>query len=221
MKQIIIYCRVSTEEQGDAKNGLEAQRKSSLDFATANGYKVLEIVEEVASGKLGIDGRPVLKIAIAKALKNKAMLVVSKLDRLSRHALFVMQLMESKLNFCVAELGEEVSPFMLHIYAVVAQQEREMISKRTKDALAQLKLKGVVLGNKTNLKDAQTKGNSVILYRAGEYATKMKPSISRMIASGMSLTAIAKEFNGNGTQTQRGGQWTAKAVSNIVSRYTK
>ena len=219
MKQIIGYIRISTEEQNKSGNGLDAQRKAIVEFATSKGYELLEIVQECASGKLGLDNRPVLREAVVKANKIKAMLVVSKLDRLSRDASFVMNLMNTKLNFCVAELGENVSEFMLHIFCVVAQQEREMISKRTKDALAALKDKGVKLGNERTLKQAQANGHASNASKADEFAAKMKPSIKRMLDAKMNFTQIAKEFNANGVKTARGGQWHPTTVANIVDRY--
>lgn len=220
MKEIIGYIRVSTDEQGTAGNGLDAQRAAIEKFAADNGYTLLEIVQEVASGKLGLEDRPVLRGAIHRSLKQKAMLVVSKLDRLSRHAAFVLNLMDTKAQFCVAELGENVSPFMLHIYAVVAQQERELISKRTTDALTALKAKGVVLGNKKNLGEAQFKGRAALVQKADEFAEKMRPSITRMQLSGMTMRAIAEEFNMNGTKTYTGtGKWSAKSICNIIARW--
>src|SRR6516164_3786658 len=145
-KQLIGYIRVSTEDQGRQGNGLEAQEADIRRFAEANGYEIVDIVTEVASGKLALDKRDVLNKAVNRSLKENITLVVAKLDRLSRDAVFIMQLMTTKLKFIVAQLGENVDKFMLHIYAVVAQKEREMISERTKVALGALKAKGVKLG---------------------------------------------------------------------------
>ena len=218
MKELIGYIRVSTDEQGKSGNGLEAQKASIEKFATDNNYKLIEIVTEVASGKLGLNDRPVLNSAITKALKAGAFVVVSKLDRLSRHAAFVLNLMDTKVKFIIAELGEAVDSFMLHIYAVVAQKEREMISSRTKSALESLKAKGVALGNRTNISDARKSASEVISSKADEFAEKMKVSIDRMVKAGMSMRAIALEFNTNGTKTARGGAWTSKTVGNIIAR---
>jgi DNA invertase Pin-like site-specific DNA recombinase len=219
MKEIIGYIRVSTDEQGTAGNGLDAQRAAIIKFAQDNNYTLLSIVQEVASGKLGLEDRPVLKAAIARSLKEKAMLVVSKLDRLSRHAAFVLNLMDTKANFCVAELGENVSPFMLHIYAVVAQQERELISRRTTDALAALKAKGVILGNKKNIEMAQQNGGFTQMKKSDDFAKRMQPSITRMREAGMTLKQIAEEFNTNGTKTMKGGAWSAAGLCNLIKRF--
>ena len=218
MKKLIGYVRVSTDEQGTAGNGLDAQRAAILKFAADTGYELLEIVEEVASGKLGLEDRPVLKDALARSLKAKATLVVSKLDRLSRQALFIMTLMHNKAKFIVTQFGESVDEFMLHMYAVLGEKERNMISQRTRDALAQLKAKGVKLGG-PKLDQVRELGAAKNASKADEFATRMKPSIQRMLASGMSYRGIASEFNENGTKTARGGLWSAATVSNIVARW--
>lgn len=232
MKKLLGYARVSTDEQGDSRNGLEAQRAAIIKYAHDHGYELIEIVEEVASGKLDQESRPVLDAAIKKVLKLKATLIVSKLDRLSRQAAFILNLMNTRADFIVAELGENVSPFMLHIYAVVAEQERQMISKRTKDALAQLKARGVKLGNphardvvgndgKTVMgrSTAGLLGAKAVASQADEFAARVRPTIERMTKAGMSFNAIARELNDTGIKTARGGAWTAKSVSNVVARW--
>lgn len=219
MKDLIGYIRVSTDDQGKAGNGLEAQKAAIEKFAADNNYNLIEVVTEVASGKLGLTERPVLNAAIIKSLKTKATVIVSKLDRLSRHAAFVLNLMDTKAKFIVAELGEAVDSFMLHIYAVVAQKEREMISARTKSALQALKAKGAQLGNRTNIDEARKLAAASNASKADEFAAKMRVSIERMMKAGMSLRAIAAEFNANGTKTARGGMWTSTTVSNMVARF--
>lgn len=218
-KTAILYCRCSTEEQNRSHLGLEAQRAEGLRFAAENGYTVIEIVEEAVSGKLGLEDRPVLREAIMKCLKSGATLLVSKLCRLSRDAAFVMNLMQTKVKFVVASLGEEVPTIMVHMLAVFGQHEREQIGIRTKSALAVLKAKGVQLGNRTNLSEARKLASASNASKADVFASKLQPSVSRMTASGMSLSAIAAEFNSNGTKTARGGLWTSTTVSNLISRF--
>lgn len=219
MKQLIGYIRVSTDEQGVAGNGLEAQKAAILKFAQDAGYVLVDIVQEVASGKLGLESRPVLKAAIAKSLKMKAVLVVSKLDRLSREAAFILNLMNTRAQFIVTQLGENVDQFMLHMYAVLAEKERKMIGERTKSALEALKAKGVMLGNKTNIEAAREKASEAVSTKADEFSMRLKPTVERMTASGMSLRGVARELNENGTKTARGGLWTAQSVSNLVARF--
>jgi len=99
----------------------------------------------------------VLARSLAHARKAKAAIVVAKLDRLSRDVAFISGLMAQKVPFIVTELGADADPFMLHIYAALAQKERALISERTRLALAQKKARGALLGNRTNLAEADAK----------------------------------------------------------------
>ncbi len=231
-QQIIGYIRVSTDDQAAKGNGLEAQRVAILQFAAENDLEVLDIVREDASGKLGLADRPVLREALARSLKLKAAVVVSKLDRLSRHAVFILNLMETRAKFIVAQFGMDADAFMVHIYAVLGEKERKMISERTRAALQTLITAGKTLGNphehdylnengekKLGLVSARQLAANAVSSKADDFAIKMKAPIGRMIASGMSLRAIAAEFNENGTKTARGGLWSAATVSNIVARW--
>lgn len=230
-KQIIGYIRVSTDDQASKGNGLEAQRLEIVKFAAENDYEVLEIVREDASGKLGLEDRPVLRAALSKSLKLKAALVVSKLDRLSRSAAFILNLMESRAKFIVTQFGEDVDAFMLHIYASVGQKERTMISERTSAALQVMKSKGVKLGNpsvadytgtdgefKLGMDSARELAAKAVSDRADAFAENLRPSITRMMNAGMSFRAIASEFNDTGVKTARGGAWSASTVKNIIAR---
>lgn len=211
--------RVSTEGQGVAGNGLEAQRLAIVKFAEDEGYELLEIVREECSGGLSLEDRPVLKAALAKSIKLKAVLAVSKLDRLSRDAAFILNLMQTKAKFAVAQFGLEADPFMLHMYAVLGEKERMMIGMRTRDALAVRKAAGVILGNQTNIEEAREKAAKVISDKADAFAEKMKVTVQRMLDTGMSYRAIAAELNENGTKTARGGNWDAKTISRMVQRW--
>lgn len=221
MKKLMIgVVRVSTERQTSARNGIEAQMSEIQAFAAANGYELLEIVEESVSGKYDLDYRPVLKAAIQKCLKLKATLCVSKLDRLSRRASFIMNLMETKLKFVVAELGEDVSPLMLHVSCIIGEAERRAIGSRTKAALGAKKRREPdwTPGNPTNLKEAGLKGAKSTAKMADMFAERLRPSIQRMRTSGMTLYEIAKEMNEQEVKTARGGKWTVQSVSNLTRR---
>lgn len=217
MKELIGYIRVSTDEQGTAGNGLEAQAAAINKFAADNGYTIVEIVQEVASGKLDVEDRPVLSAAIKKCLKTKATLVVSKLDRLSREVSFISNLMKTNLKFLVTQFPD-ANTLMLHMYAVIGQQEREFISQRTTDALAILKSKGIKLGGPKVL-EAGVLGRAATAAKADAFAERLRPSIERMRGTGMSFQAIADEFNTNGTKTARGGAWQATTVRNMCQRF--
>src|SRR5262249_645197 len=158
-RAIISYLRVSTATQGRSGLGLEAQREANARFAEANGFAIAAEHVEVETGKGAdaLDRRPVLAAALAEARRKRCPVLVSKLDRLSRDVHFISGLMVHRVPFIVAELGPEVDPFMLHIYAALSQKERALISARTKDALRAAKARGRELGNRTNLAEAQEK----------------------------------------------------------------
>jgi DNA invertase Pin-like site-specific DNA recombinase len=148
MSPLVAYYRVSSKKQGRSGLGLEAQRKAVAMFAAAEGFKVVAEFTEIETGKGAdaIDRRPELKAALKAAKKAKCSVAVAKLDRLSRDVAFISGLMAQRIPFIVAALGKNVDPFMLHIYAALAQQEREMISRRTREALQAAKARGKKLG---------------------------------------------------------------------------
>ena len=149
MPNILAYYRVSTQRQGKSGLGLDAQRAAVEHFAEGEGLTIMKEFLEIESGK-GADAlnlRPKLAAALAEARKQKCAVVVAKLDRLSRDVAFVAGLMSQRVPFVVAELGADADPFMLHIYAALAEKERRMISARTRAALKAAKARGVVLGN--------------------------------------------------------------------------
>src|SRR5262245_62750908 len=145
MKQAIAYIRTSTARQS---LGLDAQRAALDRFAKAEGFTIADTFSEQETGK-GADAlerRPTLKAALTAARKLKGPVIVAKLDRLSRDVHFISGLMTHCVPFIVADLGADTDPFMLHIYAALAEKERRMISDRTKQALASAKANGKQLG---------------------------------------------------------------------------
>jgi len=145
---VVAYYRVSTQKQGRSGLGLDAQRAAIRRFAEDEGLTVSSEYIEIETGK-GADAlerRPELAQALKSARKAKCAVVVAKLDRLSRDVAFISALMAQRVPFIVAELGMNADPFMLHIYAALAEQERRMISARTRQALAAARERGVVLG---------------------------------------------------------------------------
>src|SRR4249920_2878023 len=131
MKTAIAYTRVSTDRQGRSGLGLEAQTAALARFAEAEGFDLIQTFEEVETGKGSdaLDRRPQLNAALALAAKHKAPIIVAKLDRLSRDVHFISGLMTHKTPFIVAELGTDADPFMLHLYAALAEKERRLISQ--------------------------------------------------------------------------------------------
>ncbi|TIP79470.1 MAG: recombinase family protein, partial [Mesorhizobium sp.] len=156
MSSAVAYYRVSTQRQGRSGLGIEAQRAAVERFAEAEDIAILKEFTEVETGKGAdaLDRRPQLTAALALARQTKCPVVVAKLDRLSRDVAFVAGLMVQRVPFIVAELGADADPFMLHLYAALAEKERRLISERTKAALASRKTTGIKLGNPTNTVEA-------------------------------------------------------------------
>ena len=136
-RQAIAYIRVSTNSQGRSGLGLEAQQRAIEQFCQREGVELLSTFQEVETGKGAdaLDRRPQLSAAMKAAKKARSYIVVAKLDRLSRDVHFISGLMSQRVPFVVAELGFDVDPFLLHIYAALAEKERALISQRTKAAL--------------------------------------------------------------------------------------
>ncbi|MCJ2093217.1 recombinase family protein [Methylobacterium sp. J-072] len=221
IRPLVAYLRVSTDRQGKSGLGLEAQRAAIQVFAQANGYMVIAEFEEVETGKGSdaLDRRPRLAAALTAARKAKCPVVVAKLDRLSRDVAFVAGLMAQRVPFIVTELGADADPFMLHVYAALAEKERAMIASRTKAALAAKRAQGVPLGNRTNLIEAQAKGASANRTAADAFAVNILPVVADIQARGtVSQRGIAVELNARRVPTARGGEWTAVQVGRLLSR---
>jgi DNA invertase Pin-like site-specific DNA recombinase len=216
----IIYTRVSTAEQGKSGLGLQSQLNSVNEFCLKENIDIIACYQESESGKGfdAIEKRPQLAKALAHAKKEGASLVVAKLDRLSRNVAFISALMETKVSFIVAQLGKDADAFMLHLYAALSEKERELISTRTKAALAVLKAKGVKLGNPTSLDKARLSSNATNKKEATDFADKVLPTILQFRNQGETLPTIAKNLNDMGVKTRRGGKWYASTVANILKR---
>ena len=161
--------------------------------------------------------RPQLRIALDKARKLKCPIVVAKLDRLSRDVAFIAGLMAQRVPFVVAELGPDIDPFILHIYAALAEKERAMISARTKEALARAKAKGARLGN-PRLDEVRGKGAESMKAAADRFAANILPIIQPLRAEGQSLREIANVLNARGVPTARGGKWAPTQIADILKR---
>jgi DNA invertase Pin-like site-specific DNA recombinase len=175
MERTIAYLRVSTQRQHRSGLGIDAQRAAIERFAASESLKIAaEFVEaETGKGSDALDRRPQLAAALAAAKAAKCSVVVAKLDRLSRDVSFVAGLMAQRVPFIVAELGRDADPFMLHLYAALAEKERRLISERTKAALAAKKASGASLGNPTNLALAGAHGRAVTAAAADQLAQSL------------------------------------------------
>lgn len=216
MKPAIAYLRCSTSEQGKSGLGLDAQLEAVRHFAAANGYNIEEVVREVASGTLGIDERPGLRGALARAKRLHCPIMVSKLDRLSREVNFVSNLMKEEVPFVVADLGADTDPFLLHLFAALSEKERKMIGQRTRAALAVLKARGVPLGNRTNLAEAQACGHVANAERAKKFREKMAKMIDGYRKNGLTMAAIADELNKHHIKTANGKKWHQPTISRLL-----
>lgn len=221
LQRAIAYYRVSTQRQGRSGLGLEAQRATVGRFADAEGIEIATAFTEIETGK-GADAlerRPQLASALAAARLARCPIVVAKLDRLSRDVAFISGLMAQRIPFIVAELGADADPFMLHLYAALAEKERRLISERTRSALASRKVNGAKLGNPTNTAEAAAKGRQVSVDNAVLFAQTVSPIIASIKRTGItSLRGIAGALNNRGVRTARGGQWQVSNVRNLLAR---
>jgi DNA invertase Pin-like site-specific DNA recombinase len=220
MKPMVTYVRVSTSQQGRSGLGIEAQRAALTRFAAAEGFEIVAQFVEVETGKGSdaLERRPQLAAALAKARSLRSPIAVAKLDRLSRDVHFISGLMAHRVPFVVAELGADVDPFVLHLFAALAEKERALISGRTKSALAAAKARGVVLGN-PNIEAARSQAVAAIKTEADRAAGNVAPIIAEIRRTGATtLRQIADALNARGVPTPRGGRWYAMSVRNALTR---
>jgi len=216
MNRYVTYKRVSSKKQGKSGLGLDAQERDIrlfLDNYSETPWEIVGDFVEVESGASG--DRAELKEATATAKKLKAILLVAKLDRLSRDVGFIDGLIKDKrLDFKVASMPN-ADKFMLQIYAVLAEKERDFISTRTKAALAEAKARGVKLGG---MRDKTMQRNIVVKKNAQDRAERLRGLVGPMVADGLALRTMAVALTEAGVSTARGGEWTAMQVSRIVQR---
>lgn len=216
MKRYVIYRRVSTEDQGKSGLGLDAQNRDIslfLENFSEEPFEVIGEFEDHLSGKQ--DDRPRLAEALEMVRKTGAEMLVAKLDRLSRKVSFIATLMDDpKVKLRVASMPY-ADKFQLHIYAALAEQEREFISARTKAALAEAKAKGKKLGGLRPKTEAR---NKAIQANAKARADKVAGVVQPLRAQGASLREIAEALNTSGVPTARGGKWQASQVKRVLER---
>src|SRR6516225_4460582 len=219
-KSLIGYVRVSTSQQGRSGLGIEAQKEALERFAASEACALVRVFVEIETGK-GADAlerRPQLAAALNEARRQRCPVVVAKLDRLSRDVHFISGLMAHRVPFIVAEIPH-ADPFMLHIYAAVAEQERRLISERTKAALAAKKAQGATLGNRKNLAEVGARGHATIARQADQFAANVRPIIEDARKAGAeTLQQIADALNARGVRTVRGGRWYPMTVRAILER---
>lgn len=214
-ERVISYLRVSTVMQGKSGLGLEAQREAVAGYLESNGATLIKEFEEVETGKGSdaMDKRPQLKAAIAMAKKEKAVLVIAKLDRLARNVHFISGLMETGVQFRCCDFPT-ADRTMIHIYAAMAEHEGRRISERIKDALAAKKARGGVLGNASSLQPF----NGARVANASQFAIKLKPTLDAYKSQGMTQRQMVEAMNGAGIRTANGGQWGLVQLQRVLSR---
>ena len=222
LQRLVAYERVSTARQGASGLGLEAQRKTIEHFAAARGADVLAHFTEVESGKRA--DRPELAKALHLAKVTGATLVIAKLDRLSRNAAFLLALQDSGVRFVAVDMPE-ANDLTVGIMALVAQAEREAISRRTKEALAVAKARGVKLGNPNGAASLRRAGKGGVALRAAvsanaeDFARDLAAVVAEIKAAGhVSLREVAAEVNARGIRTRRGGSWQVSNVKGLLGR---
>lgn len=221
-RTFVSYLRVSTDKQGKSGLGLEAQQAAILAFVQPGDRLLAPPYVEVESGKNS--DRPKLRAALDHCRKTGATLLIARLDRLARSVRFISALMEEGIPFLACDMPN-ATPFMLHVYAAVAEEEARAISRRTKVALAAAKARGVVLGGDRGYRpeaapDAAL-GGAAVRRQADHAAFSVAPQIDAILAEmggTGSLQAVARTLNARGIATPRGGAWTATAVKRAQAR---
>jgi DNA invertase Pin-like site-specific DNA recombinase len=220
--RIVAYERVSTARQGASGLGIEAQCQAIGAYSVQRGATILARFTEVESGRN--PDRPELGRALHLAKVTGATLVIAKLDRLSRNAAFLLALRDSGVRFVAVDLPE-ANDLTVGIMALVAQQEREAISRRTKEALAVAKARGVKLGNPNGAAALRRAGKgdaplrAAVARTAQAHARDLAPVLEELRAQGVtSLRGIAAALNQRGMLTRRGGRWHASSVRNLIMR---
>ncbi|SEM69502.1 recombinase family protein [Palleronia pelagia] len=221
-QRLVAYERVSTARQGRSGLGLEAQRKAIDNYAASRDAEVIARFTEVESGRR--NDRPELESALTLARLTGATLVIAKLDRLSRNAAFLLTLQGSGVRFLACDMPE-ANDLTVGIMALVAQQEREAISRRTKEALAAAKARGVKLGNPNGAAALRRAGKGgaalrkVVTANADAFSMSLASVIADIRANGhATLRDIATELNARGIQTRRSRIWHVSSVKNLLER---
>ncbi|AHY52593.1 recombinase family protein [Bradyrhizobium japonicum] len=208
--QMIAYLRVSRETQRRSGLGLDAQRRAINAFAANEATEIVgEFVDvETGKGADALEKRPQLAAALQKAKQMNCAIVVSKLCRLSRDVHFISGLMTKRIPFVVSELGKDVDPFFLHLYAAFAERERRAISERTRLALAEAKHRGKRLGNQRQA--------DVNKAAAATRDAQLEPILKTLWD--LPYREIAQELTDRGIPSPRGGAWNAMTVMRVIKR---
>lgn len=211
----VAYYRESTTKQGASGLGLDSQRSIVTAFINDSDILIAEYTE-IESGKR--NDRPKLKQAIELCQSEGAVLLIAKLDRLSRNASFILSLRDSNVEFKCCDMPD-ANRFTIGIFALLAEQEREFISTRTKAALAEKKKQGAKLGKPENLTAAARKRSLEVRQKKAlnnSNNQRAKAMIKSLNGSGQSLRQIAEVLNNSGFKTSRGKEFRAEQVKRLI-----
>ena len=206
----IVYFRVSTDRQGKSGLGLEAQKESVNRYLESVGWELIGEYVEVESGKR--KNRPELAAALEACKKEKATLLIAKLDRLARNVHFISGLMESGIEFVAAD-NPHANKLMLHTLAAFAEHEREQISQRTKEALAAARARGVELGKNGKVLARQNQE------KAATFANGMAKTVQQLREEGFTtVRQLADELNHRGVPSANGARWHVPTVHRLLKQ---
>jgi DNA invertase Pin-like site-specific DNA recombinase len=212
-RQFVAYYRVSTDKQGRSGLGMDAQTTAVQQHQQRSGGEIIAAFQEVESGKHS--DRPQLQAALKLCRQKKAVLLIAKLDRLSRNLAFIANLIESQAEFVACD-NPHASKTLLQMMAVFAEHERDAISQRTKDALQAAKARGQKLGNPRPdlVKIHHQRADQSRQFREGVY-----PLIKQLRDDGMTLRAVADHLNERGIKSQNDRLWHLEAVRLVLLRH--
>ncbi|HEH9416053.1 TPA: recombinase family protein [Aeromonas sobria] len=216
MIKYVVYHRVSTKGQGESGLGLEAQKRDTDLFLNNYSAQPFEIIKEfidVRTGKGSLAQRPTLKAAIELCEQLGAVLLVAKVDRLGRDVELIAHIIK-RVQVKIACLPS-ADNFQIHLYAALAEQEREFISQRTKAALASAKARGVVLGGKREGHERALKG---AIQAANDRAELLRPEFVEMRKHGYTLKQMVESLNTRGVKTERGSSFSITTVQRLLTR---
>ena len=215
MKKMVFYLRVSTSKQGADGNGIQHQMTVVNRYAEANGGEIVGQFIEVESGGKTDSERPQLAAALEKCKKENAVVVCSKIDRLSRNAEFLLRLMNSRVEFVCCDIPN-CDRFTISLFAILAEKEKNMISERTKNALKMVKARGIKLGS-PNPELSVIKMNEGARKGRIDFKNKIIPIINEIKSTGIeTLQGVADCLNRRGISTRNGKQWYPTQIRNLL-----
>jgi DNA invertase Pin-like site-specific DNA recombinase len=221
-RKIVAYYRVSTAKQGRSGLGLDAQRSAVEAYVSSTGSTVVREFVEIESGRK--NDRPKLVEGLAFARRAKALLLVAKLDRLSRSVRFISTVLDSPVEFAACDIPE-ANRLVLHVLAAVAEAESKMIGERTRAAMAAAKRRGRTFGSPKNLTPRARRRGALLGAQANrckavESYRDLAPVVFSLHRKGSSLRQIAEHLNDQGHATANGASWSATQVHRLLSRAT-